>query len=288
MDSSSIKVDRRARKAKTDTIDVKALLSMLMRRHDGERNGYRVVRVPSVEQEDARRPFRDRERLVKEHTQHMNRIRSMLVTQGVKLGKWDPHLIRNLDEIRLWNGSMLPDKLKEQLRMEWERLELVERQLRQIDKAIDKEVKEQETPVARIMARLMLLVGLGPSFSGVLASEFFAWRKFTNTRQVGSLAGMTGTPYSSGEISREQGINKAGNWRVRRIMIELAWVWLRYQPDSHLSKWFAQRFAKKGKRQRRIGIVALGRKLLVALWRYVDFGVIPEGAILRGENCRVA
>ena len=288
VDSSSIKVDRRARRAKNDNLDVGELLSMLMRRHDGGKNEYRVVRVPSVEQEDERRAFRERERLMKEHTQHINSIRSMLVTQGVKLDKWDPHLDEDLDEIALWDESRLPENLTKQLCREWVRLELVKKQAKEIDREIKEKVERQETPVARVMGILMMLVGIGPVSAGVLASEFFAWRKFTNPRQVGALAGMTGTPYSSGDMNREQGISKAGNWRVRRIMIELAWIWLRYQPDSHLSKWFAQRFANKGKRQRRIGIVALGRKLLVALWRYVDLGVIPEGAILRGEDCRAA
>jgi transposase len=288
VDSSSIKVDRRARRVKNDKADVVELVSMLMRRHDGKKSEYRVVRVPSREQEDERRPFRERERLMKEHTQHINAIRSMLVTQGVKLDKGGPYLITTLDKIRLWNGSRLPEKLKKQLSREWERLELVEKQIKEIDREIKEEVEERKTPVAKVMGLLMMIFGIGPVIAGVLASEFFAWRKFTNPRQVGALAGMTGTPYSSGEMNREQGISKSGNWRVRRVMIELAWIWLRYQTDSDLSQWYIRRFANKGKRLRRIGIVALGRKLLVALWRYVDFGVIPEGVIMRGEDIRAA
>jgi transposase len=288
VDSSSIKVDRRARRAKNDKIDVGELLSMLLRHHRGEKDVYRVVRVPSVEQEDERRLTREREMLMKEHTQHINRIRSMLVTQGVKLGKWNPHLINDLGEIRQWNDLLLPENFRKQLCREWARLELVEQQVDEIDREFMEAIKKQETPVARITAQLMTLVGIGPVIAGVLASEFFGWRKFDNPRQVGSLAGLTGTPYSSGKMNREQGISKAGNWRVRRVMVELAWIWLRYQPDSYLSKWFTRRFADKGKRQRRIGIVALGRRLLVELWRYVDFGVIPEGARMRGEDIRAA
>lgn len=280
IDSASIEVNRRKRRAKSDRVDVKAMLRLLQRYWQGERGMLSVVRVPTLEAEDHRRLHRERERLLTERGAHSARIKSLLVAHGIRLPLNGDFLVQ-LDTARGGLGYALGADLKAELVREHERYRLVDEQIR----GLEQEQKARaEAGVGKAMEQvngLMQLKGVGWQSSWLLVMEFFAWRAFQNQRQVGACAGLTPTPYSSGDSEREQGISKAGNRRVRTLMIELSWLWLRYQPGSALSRWFQCRFAGGGKRMRRIGIVALARKLLIALWRYVTDGVIPEGAVLK-------
>ncbi len=182
--------------------------------------------------------------------------------------------------MELWNGEGLSAELKTALKRLHAQHVVFAEQLRELQRAYVAELAV-DTPVAEVRRRLERLKSVGPKSSRLLAAEVFAWRRFDNTKQVGAMSGLTPTPSQSGDTETEQGISKAGNRRVRRAMIELAWLWLRWQPDSALSQWFTRRFAHGGKRMRRVGIVALARKLLIALWRYVEYGVLPEGALLK-------
>ena len=280
IDSASIEVNRRKRRAKSDRVDVKAMLRLLQRYWQGERGMLSVVRVPTLEAEDNRRLHRERERLLTERGAHSARIKSLLVAHGIRL-RLNGDFLAQLDTARGGLGYALGADLKAELVREHERYRLVDEQIR----VLEQEQKARaEAGVGEAMVQvkgLMQLKGVGWQSSWLLVMEFFAWRAFQNQRQVGACAGLTPTPYSSGDSEREQGISKAGNRRVRTLMIELSWLWLRYQPGSALSRWFQRRFAGGGKRMRRIGIVALARKLLIALWRYVTDGVIPEGAVLK-------
>ncbi len=284
VDSASIEVNRRQRRVKTDRLDVRKLLEMLIRSERGEQGVWRVVRVPSLEEEDRRRLHRELERLKKEEKQHRTRIRSLLKLQGIRPGVnpqgrgWRAYLESLKEE--------LPSRAFAELVRESERLALVKSQERALEAERKQAIEQgalEETVVQQILA-LSLLRGIGRSSAWVLVMEFFSWREFKNRRQVVGCAGLDPTPYDSGASRREQGISKAGNKRVRWLMIELAWSWLRYQPDSALSQWFQRRFARGGKRQRRIGIVALARRLLVALWSYVQTGALPEGAELKAAG----
>jgi transposase len=280
VDPASIEVDRRERRAKTDRIDATKLVMQLVR-HDERGDRLRVVRVPTPEQEDARRPARELERLKKERTGHQTRIRALLALHGIaetRLGRGFEKLVSRLHGP---DGEPLPARLREELKREAERLELVREQVAELERARTAGLKAGQGAAAQVAARLMLLKAIGPNAATIFAVEMFAWRAFRNGKQVGAAAGMTGTPYDSGGTSREQGISKAGNRRVRAIAIEIAWRWLKLQPQSRLSRWYAERFAAGSGRARRVGIVALARKLLVALWRYVDQGIVPDGAMMK-------
>lgn len=288
VDPASIEIDRRGRRAKTDRIDGDALLRKLIAYFDGDKKTWKVVQPPNEEQEDARRTHRELERLKKERTGHGNRIQGLLMLEGVKLAP-GKDFIEKLKDVRRWNGMPLGEKLQVELRREYERLQVVDKQIAEIRqwkkrrmhtvKLKEKTASSEERAYQQIL-QLMQLCGVSES-AWVLVMEFFAWRQFSNRRQVGSLAGLTGTPFNSGDSSREQGISKAGNKRVRALMIELSWCWVRYQPDSKITRWYNGRFWAGGKRSRRIGIVAVARQLLVALWRYAEFGEMPEGAMLK-------
>lgn len=274
VDSSSIEVNRRQRRAKTDRIDVRKLLSMLVRFGNGDKGAWALLRVPGEREEDERRPHRERERLVQERGEHVSRIKSLLVLHNLRRkhigGK--PWL--------LWlRGVALPSRLREELERETERLALVDRQIAQLEREqAERLASPEEAPGLVKQRQLQRLRGLGLIGAWVLVSELFGWRRFNNRRQVAGSAGLGSSPYRSGNLERDQGISKAGNARVRTLMVELAWSWLRYQPDSALSKWYAERFGRTGGRSRRIGVVALARRLLIALWRFVEHGVVPEGA----------
>jgi transposase len=281
VDSSSIEVNRRKRRAKTDRIDAKKLVSLLVRYHRGEKGAWKVVRVPSVDQEDSRQLNRELENLKKERTLHRNRIRGLLVLQGLRVkNPSHPKFAQELETMRMWDGSPLPKGMNERLVREYERLRLVEEQIRGLEKEKAEQLKNPDTDALKQVAQLQTLKGIGPVISWTLVMEYFAWRGFKNRKEVAALAGLTPTPYDSGGMIREQGISKAGSARIRSLSVEAAWCWVRFQPESKLSKWFFERFAGGGSRMRRIGIVALARKLLVDLWRYVEYGVIPEGAIV--------
>lgn len=279
VDSASIEVSRRARQAKTDRLDVEKLVRLLVRYHGGEQQALRCVRVPSVGAEGQRRLHRERERLLKERTQHRNRLQSLLVAQGVRVP------IRRdfgagVSELRNWDGQPLPSDLQAELRREWARYEVVQRQVQTLEALQKQRVAEAPTGALAVVQELRKLRAGGWQSAWGLGMEFFGWRTFGNRRELAALAGLTPTPYASGDRYREQGISKAGNRRVRTLMGELSWCWLRYQPQSGLSQWFQRRFAPGGTRLRRIGIVALARKLLIALWRYLETGQLPAGAVL--------
>jgi transposase len=280
VDASSIEVNRRARRAKTDRIDVEQLLRLLIRYHHGEKRVWSVVHVPSVEEEDARRLHRELERLKKERTGHRNRIQALLVSQGVRLQPRHDFLER-LAAARLWDGSALPPDLQAEVRREEARLRSVDEQIRALEAEQARRLEAVATPCHQQVAQLLRLRGIGLTSAWVFVMEYFGWRQFHNRKEVAALAGLTPMPYASGDSARDQGISKAGNRRIRSLMIQIAWGWLRYQPRSALSVWFNTRFALGGKRMRRIGIVALARRLLIALWRYVQRGVMPESASLK-------
>jgi transposase len=280
VDAGSIQTPRRSRRVKTDRIDGDKLLTMLIRTYQGERGVWSVVHVPSPADEDARRLHRERERLLRERTAHRNRLQGLLVTQGIRLAPGRDFLAC-LAQVRLWNGRRLPPALKSELEREYARVQLVEHQLRLLAATQREALKQANTKRLRQVAQLMTLGAIGQTSAWVFVMEFFGWRDFRNRRELAALAGLTGTPYASGESHREQGISKAGNRRVRTLLIEIAWLWLRYQPQSRLSLWYQARWAHGNKRMRRVGIVALARRLLIALWRYLQDGLVPEGAVLK-------
>jgi transposase len=215
--------------------------------------------------------------LKQERTHHINRIKGLLVSQGVKMAiKTD--FLTQLETVRLWDGRGLGAGLRDRLEREYQRYQLVQAQIRQIDQIRREAIRSTDTLALEQVRQLLRLKGIGINSAWVYVMEFFAWRKFRNRRELGALAGLAPTPYQSGDGSREQGISKAGNRPVRAMAIEIAWAWVRHQPDSALSRWYQKRFGHGNSRIRRIGIVALARKLLISLWRYLEFGVIPEGA----------
>lgn len=282
VDSSSIEVSRRKRRAKTDRLDAGSLVRMLIRFCAGERRLWSVVRVPRVDEEDARHVHRELETLRDERTMHRNRMRSLLKLHGIELGNPSrKDFAPSIEAIRLWDGTVVPGELRARLIREHERLRQVEEQIRTLEKEQRDRVRRGDTDSDRRVAQLMSLRGIGITSGWIFEKEFFGWRNFGNRREVGACAGLTPTPYTSGESHREQGISKAGNKRIRTLIVEISWSWLRYQPRSELSRWFNERFAHGGKRMRRIGIVALARKLLIALWRFRTHGLIPEGACLK-------
>ena len=282
VDPASIEVNRRFRRVKTDRLDAGKLLSMLIRYQGGEKKVWSVVRVPTMEEEDARHLHRELDVLKREQTRHVNRIKGLLIQQGIYIGS-----VRRkgfsayLENLCTWDGQPLPVDLKSRLIREYDRLQMVWEQINSIEKERRERLDAGETDSMRKISQLMGLSGIGMQSSWLFVMEFFGWRKFRNRREVASLAGLTPTPYDSGLSRREQGISKSGNRRIRTMSVEIAWAWLRYQPESKLSLWFNERFAGGGKRMRRIGIVALARRLLVDLWRYLEYGVIPEGARLK-------
>ena len=281
-DPASIAVDQRARRVKTDRIDGEKMLRTLMAYLRGEPQVVRIVRVPSAEQEDARRASRERDRLIKEQTAHTNRIKALLRLLGMAVGNprrrnWLSWLATQRD----WQGQAVPPQMLSELRHEHARLMLVRERLDALAKT---PAQADPSPAAAQMAErselLLRLKCLGSAFATTLTHEVF-YKDFHNRREVGSYFGLTPSPWQSGGIDRDQGISKAGNPRARAKAIELAWLWLRHQPESALSRWFNSRTANAGKRVRRIAIVALARKLIVALWRYLTTGLVPAGATLK-------
>jgi transposase len=281
-DPASIAVEQRGRRAKSDRIDGEQLLRTLMAHCRGEPRVVRIVQVPSPEQEDARRATRERDRLVREQTGHINRLKSLLRLLGMPVGYPRRHDWLNwLATQRDWQGQPVPAQTMAELEREHARLMLIRGQLAALEQQC---AQAKPTPAAAEIERrrniLQQLKALGPALSGTLAHEVF-YKDFGNRRQVGAYLGLAPTPWQSGKTDREQGISKAGNPRARHAAIEFAWLWLRHQPGSALTRWFEQRTANASKRIRRIAIVALARKLMVALWRYLTTGLVPEGAVLK-------
>jgi len=282
VDSSSLEVNRRKRRAKTDKIDAGKLSSMLQRYHGGERKLWSVVNVPSVGAEDGRNLNRELESLNKERTMHRNRIHGLLIQQGIKIkNPSNKKFLTQLESLRTWDGQELPTDLNSRIEREYERLRMVEDQIRSLKREREQRVKSAATSSFQKVAQLRSLNGIGVTSSWDFVMEMFGWREFKNRRQVGAFPGLTPTPYDSGGAQREQGISKAGRGRVRALAIQISWGWLRFQPQSKLSQWYMERYAGGGKRMRRIGIVAVARKLLIDLWRYLEYGVVPEGVRLR-------
>ncbi|HLE05385.1 MAG TPA: IS110 family transposase [Anaerolineales bacterium] len=280
VDSSSIEVNRRFRRAKTDRMDVAKLLDQLMRYERGEKKVWRVVRVPGVEAEDRRQFHRELEDLKAERTRHINRMKGLLAGQGVRL-EIGSVFVEKLSAIRLWDGRPIPEGLRARLEREYKRLQFIQGQIRELEGQRVEAIRRSADPEVEKVRQLLRLKGIGLNSAWVNTMEFFSWREFRNAKEVGALAGLTPTPYQSGDSSRERGMSKAGNRHVRALAIEIAWGWLRYQPESELSRWYQRRFGDGSSRVRRIGIVALARKLLIALWRYLETGLIPQGAVLK-------
>ncbi|HKZ81494.1 MAG TPA: IS110 family transposase [Pyrinomonadaceae bacterium] len=280
VDSASIEVNRRAKQAKTDKLDLGKLLTMLMRYQAGEKKVWRVIHVPSPEVEDHRHLHRELADLKAQRTQHTNRIKGYLANQGIclEVGNDLPEL---LEEQRLWNGDPLPAGLRARLLCEYERFQLVQQQVQVLEAERRETLRHSTQPEIEQVRRLLCLRGIGINCAWLYVMEFFCWRAFRNRREVGALAGLTPMPHRSGEEDHELGISKVGNRHIRAMAIEIAWGWLRYQPNSELSRWYQRRFGKGSKRLRKIGIVALARKLLIAIWRYLEFGTLPTGAVLK-------
>jgi transposase len=282
VDSSSLEVNRRKRRVKTDRVDAKKLLRMLMRYHGGERGLWSVVNVPSEEAEDGRNLNRELDVLRKERLMHRNRIKGLLMQQGIDAKNPSNVKFRGLlDSFRTWDGKELPADYKVRIVHEYDRLIMVEDQIAKLKEERESRVQSLAKDSFRKVAQLRRLNGIGQTSSWDFVMELFSWRKFRNRREVGAILGLTPTPYDSGGSERELGISKAGRGRIRVLSIQIAWGWLRFQPQSKLSKWYMERYANGGSRMRRIGIIAVARKLMIDLWRYLEYGVIPEGVCIK-------
>jgi transposase len=289
VDAASIAVSRRRRRAKTDRIDGEALLRTLLAFKRGEPRVCSMVRAPTPEEEDRRRLCRERKTLIAERVEHVNRIKGLLFSQGV--GAYEPlrrDRRRALETLCTGDGRALGANMKAQIGRELDRLELLLDQIAAVeaerDAMLAATVAAEEASIVGTrpspVKMLMSLRSIGPEFAAGLWTEGLC-RSFANRRQLGAFAGLAATPWRSGSINREQGVSKAGNPRLRTMMIQLAWLWLRHQPQSALSRWFRERIAKATKDQRKTTIVALARKLLVALWKFVTAGVVIEGAVMK-------
>ncbi len=288
VDSSSIEVKRRGRRCKTDGIDVGKLLSMLIRWHQGEKKVWSVVQVPDVTDEERRQLHRDLLELKGERTQHVNRIKGLLAGYGLEVPKISDDFATVLAGLRQWDGQPVPAELQKRLLREHARWQFVDRQIKDLENERARTIRTATDEPVQKVRQLLNLRGIGANSAWLYTMEFFSWRQIQNRKQLGALAGLTPTPYNSGDSSREQGISKAGNRRLRAMAVEIAWSWLHYQPGSALSQWYQQRFGQGNRRQRRIGIVALARKLLVALWRYLETGAVPAGALTLGWQTKRA
>ena len=280
VDPASIATSRRRRRAKTDKIDGEALIRALLAYKRGEPRVCAMVKAPTAREEDERRIGRERKVLTAERVAHVNRIKGLLFAQGISDYEPMRHRRARLDDLTTGDGRLLPQHLKAQVSRELDRLELLLEQLKVVEAERDALLAATEAPAKPGSAKLLLdLKGIGPEFASVLWSEGL-YRNFANRRQVAAYAGLAPTPWQSGAVDREQGVSKAGNPRLRTTMIQLAWLWLRHQPGSALSRWFHERVARRGG-LRKTMIVALARKLLVALWRYVTAGVVIQGATMK-------
>jgi transposase len=282
LEPTSILVNRRARRAKTDRLDAEGMLRVLAAWLSGDRQVCSMVRVPTVEDEDAKRPHREREHLVQEKLRVENRIEALLFTQGIRgrpsLRSWE----RDMAELRTGDGRALPPLLQSELNRLRRRLVLALELIRELEAeraaalAASAEAAAADNAMALKITALQRIRGIGENFSAVLVREVL-YRSFANRRQLASYVGIAPMPYQSGGMDRDRSISRAGNPRARTTLIQLAWLWLRYQPGSALAAWFRERVGTLQGRTRRIAIVAMARKLLIALWRYVETGVLPEG-----------
>jgi len=279
IDSSSIEVNRKQRRAKNDHLDADALVRLLVRYELGEKKCFSVVRVPTDEQEDQRHLHREMMALKDECTSYVNQMKALTWCHGLKLKAVNEKFPEWLSEARRWDGSVAPMELQARLLRLYERWQFVHRQILALEAEQRKRIRDDRTPQVEKARQLMTLKGIGRCGAWMLVKELFGWRQGFNRKQLGALVGLTPTPHSSGTNRREQGISKAGNKLLRRLMVELGWCWVRHQPGSALAQWFERRF-RGSVRQRRVGITAVARKLLIALWRYLEHGEIPQGATL--------
>ena len=280
VDPASVEVNRRAKQRKTDRLDVQKLVRHLMRYHAGDSEVWKVVRIPSAEAEESRQLHRQLWNLKNDWKRYRNRIYGILKTQGVAL-KVNSNFLEEMQGVRVWNGQALPPQVQQRVSINYTLLQAVSSQVKELERERQQMIKTGETRALKMVRQLQQLRGVGDNGAWLLVMEFFGWREFKNRREVGGLAGLAPTPYASGNIYHEQGISKAGNRWVRTMMVQLAWAWLRHQPDSELSKWWNDRYKNASKAERKKGIVALARKLLVAFWHYLDKGLVPEGARLK-------
>jgi len=285
VDPASIATPRRRRRAKTDRIDGETLLRALLAYKRGEPRVCAMVKAPTPEEEDRRRLCRERKALIAERVQHVNRIKGLLFCQGVS--GYEPlrrDRRQRMGELKTGDGRALPDHLRAQISRELDRLELLLEQIKVVEAERDAlffaAKVAASTPTPAPVTMLLEIKGIGPEFAAILWMEAF-FRSFANRRQVAAYAGLAPTPWQSGSVDREQGVSKAGNPRLRTTLIQLAWLWLRHQPQSALALWFKARVAHNGGRFKKTTIVALARKLLVALWKYVTAGVVIEGAVMK-------
>jgi len=279
VEPTSILVTRGARRAKTDRLDAQGLLRVLAATFTGDHDACRVVNVPSVAEEDGKRPHREREYLVQERVRIENRIAALLATQGVSkrpsLRSWDA----DLSTMRTGDGRSIPPLLKAELNRLRRRLVITLDMIREVEAERQQAVEAQDDTASRTIRALCKLRGIGDNFAAVLTGEVF-YRSFENRRQIASYLGLAPTPFQSGGMDRDRRINRAGNSRARKTLIQLAWLWLRYQPESGLAQWFRERVGALQGRTRRIAIVAMARKLLISIWRFATLGIVPEGAIV--------
>jgi transposase len=283
LEPTSVLVNRRARRAKTDRLDAEGMLRVLAAWLGGDRQVCSMVRVPTPEEEDAKRPHREREHLVQEKLRLVNRIEALLFTQGIRarpsLRSWE----RDLAELRTGDGRALPPLLRAELDRLRRRLVLILELIRETEaERAEALAAAADDAMAQKITALQRIRGVGANFAAVLGREVF-YRSFANRRQLASYVGIAPTPHQSGGTDRDRSISRAGNARARTTLIQLAWLWLRYQPGSALATWFRERVGALQGRTRRIAIVAMARRLLVALWRYVETGVMPDGAAVRAE-----
>jgi transposase len=283
VDSASIEVSRRKRRAKSDRLDAAKLVSMLVRWHNGEKKVWSLVRVPTVDDEDRRQLHRELIELKAELTELANRIKGLLAGLGLKITVTNKLPIV-LEKLRQWDNAEVPPALKGRVLREFQRWQLVISQIGELEAQRAREIRTDPSLQGEQTRRLMSLGGIGANGAWLLVREFFGWRQIRNRRELASLAGLTPTPYDSGESRHEQGISKAGNRLVRWMMVQLAWCWLHHQPKSELSQWYQQRFGQGKSRLRKVGIVAVARKLLIALWKYLETGEVPAGAVFKKKR----
>lgn len=279
VDAASLQVNRRARRAKTDRIDVGMLLRALMAWGQGDRHVWSVVRVPNVDEEDLRRSHRERDRLVRERTAHINRIKGLLFGQGIRgINVKSKYKTLQIDKLVTGDGRPLPPRLVSEITREIARLALIQEQIATLERERD----QAPTPckaTEKKRLQLMSLNGIGPAIAAVMTREVY-YRQFDNRRQVAGFLGLATSPHDSGDVERSQGISRAGRGQVRGTMIQAAWLWLKHQPKSAITRWFVQRTAGQSGRIRRIMIIAVARKLAIALWRFLEQGLVPQGAML--------
>ncbi len=282
VDPASIEVNQKKKRRKTDRLDARRLLRHLMRYRAGDTRVWSVCQVPTLQDEDDRRIERELFRLKCERTQHINRIKGLLSTRGIPFAKVNDELIEGLDELVGKGGHRLGRQLKREIRRQYRRLKHVQADISEVEKERKAliEARQDDEKIEKLK-RLLMLRGIGEDSAWLLIMEAFGWRTFKNRGQVGAYAGLAPSPWNTGGSKRDQGICKAGNKWIRSRMIQLAWLWLQYQPTSELAQWFQQKYGESSRRSKRVGIVALARKLLVRLWKFVEYGEVPNGARLK-------